>query len=693
MAQSIEESLLRAIKDDDIKSFNILIDNAQCGAYRLGRFPVLSLLYLYKSRKILSACEERLLSYSNFKAVREPVEVSKKFSAKAGKCLRLYLNEVVTPLEMLLILDKTTHLKRLFPKTKPQSAVKDRLKSVYFIKYSLDVGFEGNEIIIARPPLSDRKKKKIAIICMCTALTAAVAVCVPVTTISLIPKPIEGEVFKLSQIDFGSEKKYTLKRDITIPENYSVEKVNCKIVGNGNKMIFGKGANLGVLNGQISDVTIESSGSAIFNMVSATASIDSVTLNVGADITATESTALLAVINYGTIDGVAANISGNISAVASSDGVTEHIIGGIVQNNASSFTAVGQIKNCTVNYSQFELVGEASADASFGGVAGINNGYLTDCIVTGEVVADTFDIAGVCSVNNGLLSGNINEANLSQTSSDTGWNPISCGIVIKNANAIQNCENRGKISAASACDLSEVEEDKRPTVSVAGIAYLNNSSCIIGNSKNSGALTANSESETYVGGIATISYGNIYKTVNDGDITVKSEGHSYVGGILGISNIYYEAYLVYCGNVYNCISNNKFKVDLAGDAHAYVGGIVGYIVEAGFNNQDSVVYFGGSVNDCYFIGESTADGAYFGNIAGVCGANIYETNSYFSNNIEYHNFENNYYTGNSSKAFGKTVTADGDFVSVEDKGATSTTIDDIQNSKEYKEILNASENT
>ena len=135
MAQSIEDNLLQGIKKDDIKEFDALMEKAQCGAYRLGRFPVLSLLYLYKSRKILSAYEEMFLKTTNSVTLSEPAEISRKFSAKAGKCLRLYLNEVVSPLEMLLILDRTKHLKKVYPMTNLSSAVKQRLKSIHYIRY------------------------------------------------------------------------------------------------------------------------------------------------------------------------------------------------------------------------------------------------------------------------------------------------------------------------------------------------------------------------------------------------------------------------------------------------------------------------------------------------------------------------------------------------------------------------------
>ena len=135
MSQTIEERLLQAIKKDDIKAFDALMERAQCGAYRLGRFPTLSLLYLYNSRKILKKYEESFLKITAFEALREPAELSKKFSSKAGKCLRLYLNEIVSPIETLLILDKTKRLTKVFPLTKPSSSVKGRLRSIYYIKY------------------------------------------------------------------------------------------------------------------------------------------------------------------------------------------------------------------------------------------------------------------------------------------------------------------------------------------------------------------------------------------------------------------------------------------------------------------------------------------------------------------------------------------------------------------------------
>ncbi|MDE7078644.1 MAG: hypothetical protein K2O95_00830 [Clostridia bacterium] len=757
--QLSEESLFQAIKQDDTKAFGALMERTQCGAYRLGRFPVLSLMYLYRSRKLISAYEESFLKITNYEALDEPIEISKKFSSKAGKCLRLYLNEIVTPLEMLLILDKTTRLKRVYPLAKlTSSSIKGRLKAIYFIKYSLSVKFEGDDIVIDRRPLSYHEKKRIATVCLCVFLAVTIVIGVPVTTVSLIPKPIEGEVFKLSHIDFASQKEYTLKQDIVVPDNYYVDKVNCTIIGEGNKLIFGKGASFGELNGKMTDLTIDSSGDAIFKSISENAAIENVTFNVNADVTATAGGAFVAATNYGTIENVTVNVSGKIRATLT-DVADDFIFGGIVQTNDYKIYAAtqtvyrGTIKNCKVDYSQFSLEGEAGANASFGGVVGTNGGYVQDCNVSGEITADTFDIAGVCAVNNALLSGNVNEADLSQTSADTGWNPICCGIVMTNSYAVENCENSGNISAVSNCGEFETQEGYESTVSAAGIAYFNrgttatpyirnsvnsgevkssadyrnvygagvcvSSNGVIDSCENSGAvmLNANNGFDIYVGGITVITYGDIYKSMSKGAISATGSGEAFVGGIsaqscalisncissgdvtvkaqtvcaggiVGFNEVTNYGSYVFFGTADQCISQSKISVEATGEAASYVGGIAGQAREAGFDNGDSMTFFGGCVTNCYFTGEFATNVLYSGNIVGACGKNIYELNAYYdTNDNEYHNFEGNYYATNSLKAFGATVEEDDKFENVEDKGATSLAVEEIQNLEGYKTIL------
>ena len=684
MAQSIEEKLLEAIEKDDVKAFNALMENAQCGAYRLGRFPVLSLLYLYKSRKILAAYEKRFLIITVWEELKEPASVASAFSEKAGKCLRLYLNEVVSPLEMLLILDKTKKLKRVYPSTRVSSAIKARLQSVYSVKYSLDIKFEGNEIIIDKRPLSSGEKKKIATICLCSFLAVAVAVAAPVTTVALVPRRAEGEVTKLAHIDFTAKRTYTLKKNIEIPENFSVEKMNCSIIGEGKKLIFGKGASLGELGGKLSGVEIESAGSPLFSTVAVSAEISDVTLNVTADIVARKSTALLAVTNYGTIDGVTVNVSGKLSALG---GDSEFVFGGIALNNSYSYTSMSQviygaINNCTVNYDNFSLVGEVRANAAFGGIVGVNGGLVLDSKVTGEITADTVDTAGVCAVNNYGLSGVVNEANITQVSSDGGWSPVVSGIVIENAYVVEFSKNIGNLSAKSTAGGI----DDAPSVTMAGIAYTNSGNMVC--CTNEGTITAEGKGAVCVGGIVALSVTPLSYCLSSGDIFVTA-ATAYVGGIVGRIEVYYYDYF---GFADYCISEAQIGVKADGEKASCVGGIAGFIQEGVYSKDGVVEYFGGGgVRNSLFLGGYKVEGAsekiYYGNIVGVCGADIYEVNSYVYGTTEHKNFEGNYYLQNSAKAFGMTATKDDEFVEVEDKEATPATREEIEKTDAYKKIL------
>jgi len=381
MDMPIEEKLLQVIKEDDLKAFDSLNATAPCLDFCLGRFPVLSLLYLYKARRTLTEYEDSMRRITVYKELREPIEISEKFSKKAGKCLRLYLKETVSPLEMLLILDKTKRLKRVFPMVYSSSAVRARLKSIYFIKYALGVKFEGDGIVIDKRPLSRREKKNILTVCLCALLAVIIIVGVPVTTVSLMPTPVFGEVSKLSQIDFASTQEYTLIQDIYVPDNYSVQKINCKIKGRGHKFVLGKGVRFADFNGEFSDMTIESQGDVIFTTVSETAAISDVTVNVNADISLSADSAFVALTSYGDVHNVTVNVKGRVFARADAAVVDQEVIfGAIVKNNSYKLNAAtniaysGIVRNCRVNYSEFSLAGEASANASFGGVAGVNGG-------------------------------------------------------------------------------------------------------------------------------------------------------------------------------------------------------------------------------------------------------------------------------------------------------------------------------
>lgn len=759
MSEIIAQKAFEAIKNDDVSAYETLSQSDRIGAYRYGRFPALSLMYLYKSKKLIRTYEGELLKISDYASVSEPVAAFSDFKKIAGKCLRLYFDETVSPLEMLLILDKTKRLKRVYPTAKSSQGIKQRLKAIYSIKYGLQVKFENDRIILDRRPLKRREKKRIATVCVSAFLVLGLCVGAPVTAVALIPKPVEGEVTKLSQIDFSSKKQYTLKKDIVLPENYSVEKVNCKLDGGGKKLTFKSGATLGTLGGEFTNLVIETTGDKpLFSTVSETAKVENITVNVNADFSASLPSAFVAGTNVGTVKNVTLNVSGKMNAVAQQgEEISSLSFGGIVQNNSYKNNAVtqttymGTVENCAVNYSGFSLYGVAGAEAAFGGIAGANYGYVRGCTVSGEISADTFDLAGVCVENYGMLSGDKNSASLFQTTENTGWNPITCGIVLSNANVVENCENSGGITAQSVCGQFE-ETENEAAVSAAGIAYVSSgsySSLIITGCKNYGSVTASAQYRSvyaagvcvsnnsgiyacqntgnisatagggkaiYAGGISAIAYGYIVKSVGGGNILAEGTGRVYaggiaslsiaqllncraqgeisvrgdevcVGGILGRSELQVRQIYVYTASVESCIAENVIKAEKTGETPSYVGGIVGFIREEGFESNGETTYFSGSVKGSYFTGSGKSDG-YFGNIAGALGINIYESNSYTVNGVDYPYFDGNFYLqGSLSSAFGTAVATDGSYSSAEDKGALQASLEEIESDENYNKIL------
>lgn len=671
MELSFEEKLLNAIKKDDLKAFDSLSERGNLGSCRLGRFPVLSLLYLFGARKIISAYELAYLKISSWEELAEPICLSEIFSAKAGKCLRLYLDEIVSPLEMLLILDKTGKVKKNYPIAKPSEAIRKRLKSIYYIKYSSDIVYKGTEIELERRPLNRREKKRIALAALGCLLILAIIVATPVTLTALLPNRAAGEITKLKHIDFSSDREYIVLKDIVLPDNFHVDEVNCSFKGGGGKLIFGKGATLGKFNGALTDITVDTCGSPMFERCTNLARLKNVTINVFADVEAHDDSGFVAITNYGIFDGIRLNVRGKAdisldqAPTEEDDGI---IFGGIVANNvyalASTYQRVyGEIRNADVNYYDFSLKGNLNANASFGGIAGLNNAIIEDCSVYGEISSDTVDLGGACYVNNYRISRVTNEASLFELAEDGGWTTVVGGIVIENANVVENCVNLGNISAQSAASA-------------------------------------------ICGGIAARSYWRTDLCVSTGEISVLAKS-AYVGGIYGRSEliVYNDGKSI--GVADRCLSAAKINVSLTSNEDiSCIGGVGGFVVsrisvpaedengspvedENGDIVYETVYVGGGGVTNSIFIGEMSGNFDWFGCILGMCDSRLYETNYYFSGSNRIANFEGNSYAIGNFSAFGALLLEDDSLVRTADKGAAPADIEAIKNSQLYAEIMSA----
>ena len=627
------EKLFQALKNDNLQEFANCMETTPCGSLRLGRFPVLSIMYLYNSKRLLRTYEQSFLKHNSWQNISdvaeqsekvrdalsgsnsnswqnssEPVELSAKFRSVAGKCLRFYLNETVSPVEMLLILNKTYKLKKVFPQTNMTAPVKQSLKDIYYVKWALSAKFNGNEIILERRPLTHAEKMQWLILAVCILLCVAIVVGTPFVINVFVPFIADSNgmlsVSQFGRINFSSNKIYSLKNDITLSQDVFVEEMNCELVGNGHTVTVTVGSLFGEFNGKMSDIVFVTDGTPVITNVNG--AVENVTVNAVVNKEVDTATGFFATNNYGTITNVTVNVSGNMTAFASEKTGT-YACGGVVALNkyvtVDNKTQYAHVQKCTVNYDNFSLTsrlqpdenGDILAEASFGGIVGQNDGFTYECETTGTITSNTLDVGGICSENNHLLMDNVNNADISQTSDSPTWNPLASGIVITNYRAVDSCKNYGSISSVTTAKESVgnrsvavgivYQSISRPnwayvqkcanfgTVSAtsdknaafaAGIIFNNISGLIkadVQDCENSGNVSATGVSNAEAAGIVNINANTENVTVNledciisgctnSGNISAVATDTAMAAGIANqnASDDYVTAYLQNCSN-------------------------------------------------------------------------------------------------------------------------------------------------
>ena len=700
------EQLFQALKTDNIKEFRNCMETTNCGPLRLGRFPVLSVMYLYKSRRLLRAYEKSFLKHNSWRDVGEPMELSAKFREVAGKCLRIYLNETVSPVEMLLLLDRDYKLKRVFSKAHVIPPVKQRLKDIYFVKWGLEANFERNQITLERRPLTRAEKLRWLMVSISLVLCVAIVVSTPFVVNVFSPFIPDGNgvinVSKWSQIRFRSNMTYALSEDITVPSDFYAKQMNCQIDGNGHKVTVEGNGLFGDVNGTLSNIVFETNGATIAEKVAERAVINRVTVNATLNKQVEEPCAFFVNDNYGVIRNVTLNASGKLTAVAShndteiteEDETPSFNCGGIVATNHN--IAVGNnsyyagILDCTANFDNFTLQGQLEANAAFGGIVGTNDGIVQSCISIGSMSADTFDVAGICAENNYGVVGCTNEASLAQTTSDGGWSPIVAGIVAINNNGVEGCTNNGAITGASTAVVAD--EDAMPSVYVGGI--VGRAYGYVYHSVNTGKISSQSQA-ICAGGLVGASCAQILQCYSVGSIDAVGE-FCYIGGVLGFSFGVESNHELYFGFVDSTVADCEIKVTkkVSKGSYAYVGGIVGFMQQGVISYASGDSYVAGKVVNSYFTGKLQANGGYVGAIVGVAGEAICLA-SESETKVEKKNFYSNVYVDScgANKAFGAVFVDNDTFKAISDIGAKGATMAEIESDLIYQVIMRNFENT
>lgn len=592
--------LLEAVKKDDCEAFFNLTKNTRLGSTCFGRFPVLSLMYLYGSDNLVKHFEKKLLEVGVYTVVDEPEEIYSVFREKAKKCLRLYVDKdaVVSPLEMLLILSRGAHFWYAYPLAAKSAIVKNNINAICNIVYGSPPLKKSGRL--AAPVLPLKKKNKILVLAayVVAGVFALLSVFGLVFGISTNGKTEKspyivagGESFTQA-LNKAQERYYDargegnaaktyleLSQDIIIDSlNGFTENLFADIYGNGHKITFSQPLTKNVFNyivGKVVDVTF------IFTL----------------DMTVKDFTGALA--NVITADGSLKNcrfiVGGSITVQSDYEYSADYFpVGLAIGANG------GKIIGCTVTTSDLTVAGYEHANFVLGGLSGVNEGEITDCKSSlAGVTVDTVDFGGIVAFNQkGKVEKCVSDLDLSLTTSAGNWLINAGGICYSNLSALTDCRVTGELTVNSA---------EATGVLLGGITVYNQN--VISKCSNSAVTTVNafgsSSAEIYSGGIAAVNSkkSEDYPTVRiescfaDGTIEVNVSGDGkkklFIGGI--------------CAQSLAELKNNFFNGSIAANKTdaAYIGGITAGISEEIASNPTEFL------SENYYTGNGCSDGVAF----------------------------------------------------------------------------------
>ena len=527
MNQVEQKQILNSIKTDNLVLFSNAIKNNESVSF--GRFPVLSLCYLYGANKIIKKYKDILIKTKYYKFEEEPFELYKKFRTVAGRNLRLYLSDssIVTPIEMLAILGRDSEVKRLFGFYADNKLITEKvsknLGKIYTISYQQSKQ-NNRSIKISPKPLSKVQKTiyRIATAISCSFILLLCSAFLMINNTvgfgtALNPYKIHNSSQLYSAL--SSDGHYILTNDITLNDLPDDKNFAGVLNGNGHTLFIKSLPSESLIStnlGTIKNFNIEYES---FN----TSTNNSISLLVGE--------------NKGTIDKI--NITCESLTLQCNKTSNDTYITGFATHNA------GTINNCDISLTT-AITTTGSGDCYVNGIAGTNEGTISNCeYISGSIATTDADPAGICSTNE--LAGSIvnckNHANISQTNEIDGWSPNVSGIVQTNYGTIRGCINKG--------DLTIVSNNVSET-----------------------------QANAFLGGITAINQGAQSYCLNKGNLSVTTEKIMiYCGGISGWSahnesnvGIISQSITENCGTMGNI--NILLKSDTS---YAFGGGLFGLL--------------------------------------------------------------------------------------------------------------------
>lgn len=517
-----ENQLLDAMKNDDLKSFSFLMPTNADLNLCFGRFPILSILYMYSSFNILAKYEKALMPIHNFRIVEERIGLYKLFKSRAGKSLRLFQgDEIIYPIQMLAVLDERIIIDNNYKFLYKNAEIIDKFRNIYNLRHELKVQTEEKVVSFPLKKLKTRHyfiSGLLASICCFIIGLSSIMLGFVSNTIGIGTPQNPIKVSSASEFALVFDKggrNYVLTSDLTI----SCDENSADIFS-------------GVLDGRGYTLTIEGDVKNPF-VKNLTGTIKNLKIKfTNNEIKLTQNSAIISQNNKGIIENC--EITGDF--VMKFDSTDEVFAGLFASSN------YGKISNCIADVSG-TMSNVQESNAYFGMFAGLNEkgGQILDCNTKeGVLIADTVDIAGIVGQNNGVIKNVSNKVHLSQTSSKQ-WHPNVAGIAVANYGTIETSSNLADLSSKSEVNVVE-EKDAVYYVFVGGISCENYGSIL--SCKNKGKVVGTGDiSYVLAGGICaqniknTDHEGVVRLSLNDSYIKgFSQQAQVCVGGVVGMNS-------------------------------------------------------------------------------------------------------------------------------------------------------------
>lgn len=624
-----EKRLLEIVRADDAKGFGEIASPEVFSAV-FGRFPLLSLLYLFSSRRIVrryfdALSKERVrIRYDRIE------EADALFMKKAGKALRHYQGKEVSPLEMLAILGKPRALKKLYAVYPAADRYLPALHRIYYTRLGEGVARKGDALILPKEPMPYLQKKilRISAVVLLSLFSLTLALSLSLAAYSGLgttKHPYRVRNAKEMTSLLSEEDTISVERDLTLSS--TAEEVSAVILG-GDHIIHLTTPFAEVFTGVLKDVTF-----VLEEGYPARAVIGK---------------------NLGKLENVSV-VTKDLSYAKES--FSDTLVEENAEDDETSVTNVfslfatvneGIISDSTAVVT-LAFTGEEGGNSYFAAFVGENRGTIKGCFAQGKVTSVAVDMAGIAARNK--AAGNITECGSSveftQRTTISRWNPNVAGIVAENeggvyrsvngasitseialasleegasvaaayaagiacmnTGVVKDCKNEGDVTARGAYGYAfaagivcrnERAENANPTLTEVGLygnlsrgkitAYSStDEACAAGIAKDNftnvvdcenygeiestASLSAPEEelSAACAGGVVGLNFGAITTSLNHAEVSAKGKNaYAYSGGITAIN----RTYDIYAGTVTSCSGLGKVSAVSTSDS-AYAGGI------------------------------------------------------------------------------------------------------------------------